>query len=415
MSVDSGTATSPLQAGPWFARPVLRRIADQWREGRLTVDLPGCPGAIRLGPPSDAEFGGDRGLEARWTLARWRAAGRVLLRGDLGFAAGYLTGDWTTPDLAALLTGLAANYDRVTERLKGLKLLGLGQTLAHALNHNSRAGARRNILAHYDLGNDFYSSWLDPSMTYSSALFETGEAPLQDAQRRKYARLASIAGVGEGSEVLEVGCGWGGFAEYAAGELGARVTAITLSPAQQAYAQERLFRAGLAERVEVRRVDYRDVEGAYDAVVSIEMFEAVGQAYWPAYFRALAERLKPGGRAGLQVITIRDDLFEDYQRRPDFIQLEVFPGGMLPTETRLASEAAAAGLKVGPDGWARFGQDYARTLAAWRERFEAAWPQIEAQGFDLRFRRLWRYYLAYCEAGFRTGRTDVVQLALSRP
>ncbi|MDB5446517.1 MAG: Cyclopropane-fatty-acyl-phospholipid synthase [Phenylobacterium sp.] len=406
MSTQRAAAHS-LKSGPWLARPVLRRVADHWRDSELVVDLPGRPGAIRIAA-------GGPGSEARWTLRNWRAARRVLTKGDLGFAAGYLAGDWETPDLAALLNAVAANYDKVAERLRGLRLLQLGHAVLHALNRNSRSGARRNILAHYDLGNDFYQLWLDPGMTYSSALFATADEPLDAAQRRKYGRIAQIAGVRPGADVLEVGCGWGGFAAFAAGELGAKVTAITLSPAQQAYAQARLFRAGLAERVEVRLVDYRDVAGRYDAVVSIEMFEAVGEAFWPVYFQRLAQLLKPGGRAGLQVITIRDDLFEDYQRRPDFIQLEIFPGGMLPTQGRLAREAGRAGLSVSPDGWARFGQDYARTLAAWREGFDAAWPQIAELGFDARFRRLWRYYLAYCEAGFRSGRTEVVQVALQR-
>jgi cyclopropane-fatty-acyl-phospholipid synthase len=338
----------------------------------------------------------------------------VLLKGDLGFAAGYLAGDWDTPQLSDLLTSIADNLGRVSQKIRGLKILTLGETLTHRLRGNTHAGARRNILAHYDLGNAFYDQWLDPSMTYSAALFTEAEEGLQSAQRRKYARLAELAGVRRDAEVLEIGCGWGGFAEYAAGELGAKVTAITLSPAQQAYARERLFRAGLAERVEVKLLDYRDAAGAYDAIVSIEMFEAVGEAYWPVYFRRLAELLAPGGRAGLQVITIRDDLFEDYRRRPDFIQLEIFPGGMLPTKPRLAAEAAGAGLRVAADGWLEMGRCYADTLAAWRERFDAAWPRIAEQGFDARFRRLWRYYLAYCEAGFRTGRTDVVQFALTR-
>lgn len=397
----------PAYAGPLLARPVLRKVALHWNQGRLIVDLPDRSGALRFGEPGS-------GPEARWSVRRWRALRRVLARGDLGFAAGYLAGDWDSPDLGALLTAIASNYDHLGERVRGIRVLQLGGALAHALNRNNRAGSRRNILAHYDLGNAFYAAWLDDGMTYSSALFEDPAAPLGEAQRRKYQTLARAVGIRPGDSVLELGCGWGGFAEYAAGELGATVTAVTLSPAQKAYAEERLFRAGLAERVSVRLLDYRDVAGTFDAAVSIEMFEAVGQAYWPVYFAHLARALKPGGRAGLQVITLRDDLFEDYQRRPDFIQLEVFPGGMTPTNTHLAREAGAAGLTSDPPKWLRFGPDYARTLRLWRERFERAWPEIEQLGFDDRFRRLWRYYLAYCEAGFETGRTDVVQAVFRR-
>ncbi len=397
----------PAYAGPMLARPVLQKVARHWNQGRLIVDLPDRANALRFGEPGS-------GPEARWSVRRWRALRRVLSRGDLGFAAGYLAGDWDTADLGALLTAIAANYDHLGERVRGIKVLQLGGALAHALNRNNRAGSRRNILAHYDLGNTFYAAWLDASMTYSSALFEDPAEPLEVAQRRKYQTLAREVGIGPGDCVLELGCGWGGFAEYAAGELGATVTAITLSPAQKAYAEERLFKAGLAERVSVQLLDYRDVAGTFDAAVSIEMFEAVGRAYWPVYFNHLARALKPGGRAGLQVITLRDDLFEDYQRRPDFIQLEVFPGGMTPTNAHLAKEAEAVGLATDPAKWHRFGTDYARTLRLWRERFERRWPEIEQLGFDDRFRRLWRYYLAYCEAGFETGRTDVVQAVFRR-
>jgi cyclopropane-fatty-acyl-phospholipid synthase len=252
-----------------LARPVLRRLADHWTEGSLTVDLPGQPGAIRL-------RGSEAGPQARWALNNWRAARRVLLRGDLGFAAGYLAGDWDTPDLPALLTGMATNYDNVAESLKGVRLVQAANAVLHALNRNTRTGSRRNILAHYDLGNDFYEAWLDPGMTYSSAIFHNAEEPLEAAQRRKYQRLAEIAAIGSGSRVLEIGCGWGGFARYAAEELGANVTAITLSPAQKSYADAQLARAGLSGQVDVRLMDYRDVAGQFDAIVSVEMFEAVG-------------------------------------------------------------------------------------------------------------------------------------------
>lgn len=393
--------------GPPLARLVLRRLASQWRHGSLTVDLPGRPGAVRIGLRGT-------GPEVRWRLRDWRAARRLLFGGDIGLADGYLAGDWDTPDLTALLTGFAGNYEGLARRLRGIPLSREVQGLLHALNRNTRSGARRNILAHYDLGNDFYGAWLDAGMTYSSAIFETPDESLEVAQRCKYERLAHMAGIGRDSRVLEIGCGWGGFAEYAAGELGAHVTAITLSPSQKAFAEARLFRAGLSERVDVRLLDYRDINGEYDNLISIEMFEAVGEAYWPTFFKQIARLLKPGGRAGLQVITIRDDLFEDYRRRPDFIQLEVFPGGMLASDARLAREVARSGLHMDPIS-ARHGADYATTLEHWRLRFEQNWPAIGRLGFDERFHRLWRYYLAYCEVGFRTGRTDVVHLTLARP
>ena len=407
--MDGASAAHAFQdvEGPPLARLVLRHLASQWRHGSLTVDLPGRPNAARIGRQGP-------GPEARWRLRDWRAASRLLFGSDIGLADGYLAGDWDTPNLTALLTGFASNYESLARRLHWNPLAGKVQALLHALNRNTRAGSRRNILAHYDLGNDFYGAWLDAGMTYSSAIFEAPDESLEVAQRRKYERLARMAGVGRGSRVLEIGCGWGGFAEYAAGVLGAHVTAITLSPSQKAFAEARLFRAGLSECVDVRLLDYRDIEGEYDGLISIEMFEAVGEAYWPVFFKQIARLLKPGGRAGLQVITIRDDLFEDYRHRPDFIQLEVFPGGMLASETRLAREVAQAGLQMDPIS-ARHGADYAATLDQWRRRFDHNWPAIGPLGFDERFRRLWRYYLAYCEVGFRTGRTDVVHLALARP
>ncbi|HEX2561262.1 cyclopropane-fatty-acyl-phospholipid synthase family protein, partial [Phenylobacterium sp.] len=269
-----------------------------------------------------------------------------------------------------------------------------------------------NIHAHYDLGNAFYSRWLDETMTYSSARYAAPGQPLSEAQRNKYRTLAQSIGLQSGQHVLEIGCGWGGFAEFAAGEVGAKVTGITISREQYDFARERLFRQGLNEKAEIRFVDYRDVDGQFDRVASIEMFEAVGEKYWPAYFGKIAQVLSPGGRAGLQIITIKDELFEGYRRRMDFIQKYIFPGGMLPSEARLARETRAAGLTW--EGLSRFGLDYADTLADWRRRFDGAWDEIRPLGFDERFRRLWRFYLSYCEAGFRTGQTNVVQLSLAK-
>ena len=402
-----GASRSDVSDAPAFTRPFLRRLSSLWRYGTIAVTL---PDGTRM------TIGGDDGAvggpQAVWTLTRWRAFLRLLTRGDIGFAEGYLAGEWDTPDLTALLTAFALNYDALDQIMSGVPLLRGFNALGHAMARNNRAGSRRNIMSHYDLGNDFYARWLDPSMTYSAALFDPPTLSLEAAQTRKYAALAQSIGIERDHSVLEIGCGWGGFSAYAAGTLGAKVTAITLSPAQLEVASRRVFEQGLAERVDVRLIDYRDVEGTFDRIASIEMFEAVGEAYWPTYFNKINSLLSPEGRAGLQIITIDDALFDSYRRRPDFIQLHVFPGGMLPGEAALWATIGKAGLTG--EVTQRFGQDYALTLGLWLQAFDAAWPQIQPLGYDARFRRLWRYYLAYCEAGFGTGRTDVVQLALSK-
>lgn len=372
-------------------------------------------GALRLRLPEGRTltFGDGKGPTAELVIADYRFARRVLFSGDIGFAEGWIEGEWTSPDLVTLLALLADNTERLAGAFRGGAIGWLVNRLTHRRRANTRKGARRNILAHYDLGNDFFAAWLDPSMTYSSARFDAGVDDLESAQRAKYRAIAHHAQLKPGDHVLEIGCGWGGFAEVAAREFGARVTGLTISEAQHAYAQDRMARAGIANRAAVRRQDYRDVEGQFDAVVSIEMLEAVGEKYWPAYFHKIADVLKPGGRAAIQVITMRDDLFDDYRSRSDFIQRYVFPGGMLPSMARLREETSAAGLQWA--GFDSFGRDYDRTLSLWSQAFEANWPAIEAQGFDDRFRRLWLFYLAYCIAGFRTGRIDVIQLALAKP
>ena len=330
--------------------------------------------------------------------------GRILARGDIGLAESYLDGQWRSSDLAGLLTLLADNREVLQRAIYGAWRPLLMARLRHWLNRNSRQGSRRNIMAHYDLGNEFYAQWLDPTMTYSSALFAGGEASLAAAQTAKYGRILERLQATPGQRILEIGCGWGGFAEAATGH-GLALTGLTLSPAQLAWAQRRVPSADL------RLQDYRDVNGRFDHIVSIEMFEAVGERYWPAYFRTLARCLKPQGRAVVQSIVIRDELFASYRRGTDFIQQYIFPGGMLPSPSVFAREAGRQGLCV-RDAFA-FGADYARTLALWREQFEARWPQIAALGFDETFRRLWRFYLAYCEAGFRAGNIDVMQFELA--
>ncbi|HWA64029.1 MAG TPA: cyclopropane-fatty-acyl-phospholipid synthase family protein [Caulobacteraceae bacterium] len=385
-------------------RTVVAVSSANWEVGTLTFVL---PSGREIFIPGKAP-----GPDARLIVRDFRFVDRVMASGDIGFGEGFMSGEWDTPDLSALLEGFTANLDRLHRLVNGNPLIGAVNFLAHLFRRNSRTGSRRNIYAHYDLGNAFYSRWLDPTMTYSSARFERPGQPLGEAQRNKYASLAREIELGAGHHVLEIGCGWGGFAEFAARDVGARVTGVTISPAQFEFAKKRMFDQGLAERVDIRLVDYRDVEGRFDRVASIEMFEAVGEAYWPAYFAKVHDVLSPGGRAGLQIITIRDELFAGYRARADFIQKYIFPGGMLPSESRLREETAKAGLE-----WrsvVRFGQNYADTLAEWARRFEGAWDDIRGLGFDERFRRLWRFYLSYCEAGFRTERTNVVQVSLVR-
>ncbi len=391
-----------LRRAPAAFRSVVKIASQNWEFGRLAFVLPSGR-EIRI-------EGRRTGPVARLVVRDFRFVSRVLAAGDIGFGEGFMAGEWDTPDLSALLEAFTANLDRLTRLIEGNFFARWFNHLSHLLRRNDRGGARRNILAHYDLGNAFYSRWLDPSMTYSSARYERPGQSLSDAQRNKYASLAREIGLEPGHHVLEIGCGWGGFAEFAAGEIGARVTGITISPSQHEFARKRMFEQGLADKADIRLVDYRDVQGRFDRVASIEMFEAVGEAYWPAYFRKIRDVLTPGGRAGLQIITIRDELFEHYRARADFIQKYIFPGGMLPSETRLRQETARAGLEL--RGIVRFGQNYADTLAEWTRRFDAAWEEIKSLGFDERFRRLWRFYLGYCEAGFRTERTNVVQVSL---
>ena len=385
---------------------LLRLLSANWTWGRLTLILP--DGSHRR------LVGRQPGHAAVMTIPSYNFAARVLKGGDIGFAEGYMAGEWETPQLAVLLETLVNNYDHIRRLFDGNPLMNAVNWLGHRLNRNSRRGSRRNIHAHYDLGNDFYRAWLDPSMTYSAARFEQSDQPLEAAQRAKYAALARLMDLKAGHTVLEIGCGWGGFAEFAAREVGATVTGVTISREQHDFARRRLFEAGLADKADIRLVDYRDVEGQFDRVASIEMFEAVGREYWPTYFSKVHGVLKPGGRAGLQIITIQDALFEEYDARTDFIQKYVFPGGSLPSEAKLAPVVARSGLTWGQAE--RFGRDYADTLAEWARRFEAAWSEIArtGAGFDERFHRLWRFYLAYCEAGFRSARTDVIQLTLNR-
>ncbi|SDG50140.1 SAM-dependent methyltransferase [Thalassobaculum litoreum] len=338
---------------------------------------------------------------------------RFLVGGHLAFAEAYMDGAVESPDIVAVIELFERNKYIFNQGNPDGLLRILTRRLLHWLNRNSRRGSSRNIAFHYDLGNAFYALWLDPSMTYSSAVFAEGVADLEAAQTAKNRRLAAKLGLRPGQRILDIGCGWGSFAIHAAQEHGVQVLGITLSREQHAYAAGWAERAGLSDRVRVEVRDFRDAVGQFDAIASIEMFEAVGEAYWPDFFRQLHDRLKPGGRAALQVITIAEEGFADYRANPDFIQRYIFPGGMLPTRRHLVDLARAHGLDI--ESEEAFGLDYARTLACWRSRFHAHWPAIERQGFDARFRRMWDCYLAYCEGGFRGGFIDVRQISFVRP
>ncbi len=359
--------------------------------GHLVLTLPSGR-TIEIGHSS-------QGPTAELRLTSFKAIWASLRRGSLGFCEAYVDGHWQSPEPALVFAFCLANGSILDRATSFVSLRRLVDRIWHLRRNNSRRGSKRNIEAHYDLGNSFYRLWLDDTMTYSSARYRDGAQSLEAAQAAKYQLVLDVLGLKPGDTLLETGCGWGGLAEAAAGA-GAAVTGITLSEEQLAYATTRL-----SGRADLRLQDYRDVGGSFDRIASIEMIEAVGEAYWPAYFRMLRDRLKPGGVAVIQAITIEPSLFPAYRRGVDFIQRHIFPGGLLPTTDILKSQAEAVGLVYQPV--LSFGLDYARTLVVWRERFEGAWPQIAALGFDERFRRKWQLYLAYCEAGFRARTIDV--------
>jgi len=388
-----------------LAAKVLIQLLQRVKEGSILLTDP-AGGARLFGQPGS-------GPHAELILRDWRAASEILRRGDVGFAESLRVGWLDTPDMLSLFDVALRNEASASQVVSGKWWALLLNRLRHLLlRDNSRRGSRRNILSHYDLGNDFYSLWLDPGMTYSSALFEGDRTrSLERAQDAKYARIIDQLGAVPGQTVLEIGCGWGGFAEAAA-RRGLKVFGVTLSDAQLAYAQARTARQGLDDKVELRLMDYRDLgERQFDHIVSVEMIEAVGERRWPLYFSTLAKCLKPGGRVVIQAIDIDQTRFDAYRRSTDFIQQYVFPGGMLPTPGHIVSHAAAVGLK--PVDCLDFGADYADTLACWRERFEANLPAVMHLGFDEAFVRIWRMYLCYCEAGFRAGRTSVKHWTLA--
>jgi len=403
------SAPRPLDtsAFPSSARWALR-LLERFSAGTLELTFP---------DGQRARFGGGS-PQAQIRLHNWKPIGAALSSGDVGFAEAYVDGDWSTDDPLNVLKYFVRNRDAAESMVYGSFWGGLAYRLRHWLNRNTRAQAKKNIHAHYDLGNAFYALWLDPTMTYSSALFPqaqvdphapAGEQELAAAQRAKYQRVLGELRLAPGSRVLEIGCGWGGFAEVAA-RAGHLVRGLTLSAAQLGYAQARLERQDLP--AELLLQDYRDEREQYDGVASIEMFEAVGEAYWPSYFATEARCLKPGGRACVQTIEIADRLFDRYRRSTDFIQQYVFPGGMLPSPAEFRRQAERAGLRV--VGTHSFGTHYARTLASWRTRFLDRLAAVRAQGFDERFVRIWHFYLAYCEAAFAEGNTDVTQYTLEK-
>jgi cyclopropane-fatty-acyl-phospholipid synthase len=380
-------------------------VARQVRRGRLDIVLPD-------GRRFRAE-GTETGHVAELVVHHPDLFARTVREGDLGFCEAYVDGWWSTPDLMAFLDFIHDDADHIYDGFPSQTLVRAYEKLRFWLQSNTKRQALRNISYHYDLGNEFYGIWLDETMTYSSALFDKGQQSLEAAQRRKYEALVDQMGAKPGDHVLEIGCGWGGFAEYAAGERGLRVTGLTLSREQLAFAQERMRRLGLEDRVTLKLQDYRDETGVYDGVASIEMFEAVGEKYWPVYFDTLRRCLKPGRNATLQIITIADHRWEIYRASVDFIQKYIFPGGMLPSPSILRQEARRAGLSV--LGSMEFGESYSRTLRLWHETFNARWDEVVRHGFDDRFRRMWNFYLASCAAAFHGGNCDVTQITLSRP
>ncbi|MGE9009531.1 class I SAM-dependent methyltransferase [Leptospira interrogans] len=391
-SVDAASTPAPRVSLNSFMQRMLRKIDC----GEILVQMPGGRRVL---------IGGKRaGEQTHVTIHRWKCMLRLLTGGDLGFAEGYLAGEWSTPNLHSFLSA-AARRSTDAASFEGLRPPQPLTRFRHALNRNTRRGSRRNIAAHYDLGNDFYRSWLDPSMTYSSAIYSSPGETLDQAQRNKLDRVTELLALKGGEQVLEIGCGWGGLAAHMIQHADCHVTGLTLSAEQLSYARRQLAERGYADKSDLRLQDYRDESGTYDRVVSIEMLEAVGEAYWPTFFAKLRERLNPQGSAVLQVITIDQSRFTNYRRRPEFIQRYIFPGGMLPTTEILEQLVVKSGLRLASSEF--FGDSYAQTLADWHRRFLEAWPSISAFGFDDRFRRMWEYYLAYCRLGFEIGVLNV--------
>lgn len=390
-------------------RPLWQRIVCSWANriaaGRLTLRFEGFPDHVVSGSLA--------GPHAVLHILRPKAVFRIMMGGTLGFAQAYMDEELDTPDLGALLELAVVNEMALSKVLKSSAVFGAFARLRHLFRRNSKKGSRRNIAFHYDLGNEFYKLWLDRTMTYSSALYETPGMSLAEAQEAKYERIVRELEIGPEDHVLEIGCGWGGFAEYAMNQTGCRVTGLTLSTEQAVYARARLERAGLGEKADIRLEDYRDCRGQFDKIVSIEMFEAVGEENWSTYFAAVHDLLAPGGQAMVQTITIDETRYERYRRGADFIQTFIFPGGMLPSVQAFKSASEKAALQIAD--CFRFGKHYDRTLLAWDQAFTANWKSIQPLGFDRRFYRMWQLYLHYCAVGFRHDWIDVVQFRMAKP
>jgi len=387
-----------------------------WQERLLTGILKNIEfGSIKITTPRNKilEFTGSKeGPNADIQLKSWRVLIRTIWGGHTYFFESFRRGEWETSDLYALLLFGELNETSVDKVMKSTIWRRLIEQVLHKLNQNSRKGSKRNIAAHYDLGNSFYQLWLDKSMTYSSALFEGQTTCLSEAQRQKYLRIANKIELKEGDKLLEIGCGWGGFAEIAAKEYGCQVTGLTLSKEQASSCKKRLKDSGIERKVDIRLEDYRDVKGLYDKIVSIEMLEAVGEKFWRRYFESIRDRLAPGGKAAIQTITIKDDCFESYKKNPDFIQQFIFPGGMLPTPSAIKHNVEAVGLKLTDTFY--FGKSYIKTLHLWDQEFKKQWSRIEELGFDTDFKNTWTYYLNYCAAGFQSGRINVGQFLIQK-
>ena len=389
---------------PRYFEAVFAKSVDM-KNGRLDMVLPD-------GRIFRAE-GAGQGPVAEIHIHNVDVFARLIREGDLGFCEAYLDGWWSTPDLQAFLDLVHAGNDDIYDGFLGLKIARAYERFRFWLQSNSKSQARKNISYHYDLGNDFYKLWLDDTMTYSSALFQTGQESLEAAQIAKYASMVDQMGAQPGDHVLEIGCGWGGFAEYAARERGLKVTGLTISREQHDYAVDRIARAGLSDQVEIKMQDYRDETGLYDGIASIEMFEAVGEKYWPVYFKTLRDRLKPGRQATLQIITVQHRRWQIYRNTVDFIQKYIFPGGMLPSPVVLREEVQKAGLEVA--GSIEFGESYSQTLRRWYDTFNDRWDEVAALGFDDRFRRMWNFYLTSCAATFHFRNCDVTQITVRKP
>lgn len=388
---------------PRYFAPVFGKISEMKR-GQLDIKLPDGRVFRAEGP--------DPGFVAEVHVHDDDVFARTIREGDMGFCDAYLEGQWSTPDLMAFMDLVHDDAEEMYDGFPGQALVRTYEKLRFWLQSNSKRQAKKNISYHYDLGNEFYGAWLDDTMTYSSAKFESRQESLEKAQTQKYASMVDQMGAEPGDHVLEIGCGWGGFAEYAAKERGLKVTCLTISEEQYKYAVDRIEKAGLSDQVTFKLQDYRDETGVYDGIASIEMFEAVGQKYWPVYFDTVRERLKPGKNATLQIITVADRRWEVYQRGPDFIQKYIFPGGMLPSPSALRQAVENAGLTVARS--IEFGESYSLTLRRWYETFNDKWDEISTMGFDERFRRMWNFYLTSCAGTFHSGNCDVTQITVTR-